>query len=234
MAGPEVTRRQIAPFLWHRGIRRIDELILSHADLDHFNGVPDLLERFAVGGVLLTPSFAGRDSPGVRYTLEALARRKIPQRIVRAGDRLTAGDVTLDVLHPPPKGPDGPENVRSLVLLVRHETNRLLLTGDLEGAGLDRVLGGPPVAVDVLMAPHHGSRLANGPDLAVWASPRVVVSCQGSPRSADPPGAAYESRGARYLTTWTHGAVTVRSTVSGLTVETFRTDERLSLPRVAR
>jgi competence protein ComEC len=31
LAGPEVTRRQIAPYLWHRGIRRIDEVILSHA-----------------------------------------------------------------------------------------------------------------------------------------------------------------------------------------------------------
>jgi competence protein ComEC len=31
LGGPEVTRRQIAPFLWHRGIRRIDEVLLSHA-----------------------------------------------------------------------------------------------------------------------------------------------------------------------------------------------------------
>src|SRR5581483_4671645 len=38
LAGPEVGRRQIAPFLWHRGIRHIDEIVLSHADLDHFNG----------------------------------------------------------------------------------------------------------------------------------------------------------------------------------------------------
>ena len=49
LAGPEVTRRQIAPFLWSRGIRRIDEVILSHADLDHFNGLPSLLDRFAIG-----------------------------------------------------------------------------------------------------------------------------------------------------------------------------------------
>ena len=41
--------RSIAPFLWSRGIRRIDDLILSHADLDHFNGVKDLAERFAIG-----------------------------------------------------------------------------------------------------------------------------------------------------------------------------------------
>jgi competence protein ComEC len=48
IAGPDVTRRHIAPFLWSHGIRRIDEVFLSHADLDHFNGIPALGERFPV------------------------------------------------------------------------------------------------------------------------------------------------------------------------------------------
>src|SRR5260370_1267193 len=38
ITGPDVTRRQIAPFLLSRGIRRIDEPFLSHADLDPFHG----------------------------------------------------------------------------------------------------------------------------------------------------------------------------------------------------
>jgi competence protein ComEC len=38
--GPDVTRRNIAPFLWSQGITRIDEVFLSHADLDHYNGLP--------------------------------------------------------------------------------------------------------------------------------------------------------------------------------------------------
>src|SRR5260370_18671777 len=45
LRGPDVGRYQIAPYLWSRGIRRIDEVFLSHADLDHFNGLRDLLER---------------------------------------------------------------------------------------------------------------------------------------------------------------------------------------------
>src|SRR5262245_34808260 len=70
ITGPEVTRRHIAPFLWHRGIRRIDEVIVSHADLDHFNGVPALAERFAIGQVSLTPSFSAKPTPGVKAVLE--------------------------------------------------------------------------------------------------------------------------------------------------------------------
>ena len=33
----------------------IDLLVLSHADLDHFNGLPSLFDRFPVGRVTLTP-----------------------------------------------------------------------------------------------------------------------------------------------------------------------------------
>src|ERR671923_150444 len=79
-AGPDVTRRQIAPYLWSRGIRRIDEVFLSHADLDHFNGLPTLLDRFAVGQVTLTPSFADKPTPAVREAVAAMERAGVRAR----------------------------------------------------------------------------------------------------------------------------------------------------------
>jgi competence protein ComEC len=225
-----VTRRHIAPFLWHRGIHRIDEVIFSHADLDHFNGIVDLLDRFAVGQVTCTPSFADKPTPGVRHALRILNERGIPMRIVKAGDRLTAGDVTLEVLHPPAIGPDGNENARSLVLLVRHAGHSILLTGDLEGKGLQRVVGEiPPQHVQVMMAPHHGSHLTNTADLAQWAQPRVVISCQGRPPPSREVRRRYQQVGAQVLDTHQHGAVTVRSHASGMVVETFRTKERFAI-----
>jgi competence protein ComEC len=113
-------------------------VILSHADLDHFNGLPDLLRRFPVGQVTCTPTFADKHTGGVRQALDAVRRHGVPVRTVKAGDRLTAGDVRLDVLHPPAgTSPDESENARSLVLCVRHAGHALLLTGDLEGPGLE-------------------------------------------------------------------------------------------------
>jgi competence protein ComEC len=227
LAGPDVIRRQVAPFLWHRGIRRIDEVLVSHADLDHFNGLPNLLDRFPVSRVTLTPTFADKNTPGVRETLAALERAGVATRIVAAGDRLTAGDVTFDVLHPPPAGPAGNENARSLVLLVQHAGHSLLLTGDLEGGGLNRVLALPLRPVDVLMAPHHGSKTADPPALVAWSRPRLVVSCQGPPQWPTQVPAVYESRGATFLGTWPHGAVTIVSHKTGLVAETFRTHKRI-------
>lgn len=224
MAGPDVTRRTIAPYLWHRGIGRIDELFLSHADLDHFNGLPALLDRFPVGRVTCTPTFANKRTAGVRLVLKELYRRDIPLRVVKAGDSLAAGGVELDVLHPPAVGPEGNENSRSLVLLVRHAGHSILLTGDLEGNGLRRVVDRlPRTDVDVLMAPHHGSGRADPAALAEWARPEVVVSCQGPPPWPSVASRIYRESGALFLGTWPDGAVTVRSSAGELAVETYRT-----------
>lgn len=230
LAGPATARRQIAPFLWQRGIWRIDEVILSHADLDHFNGLPALLERFAVGKVTLTPSFAGKQSPGVDNLIEALNQREVAVRRVWAGHRLTAGEVEMQVLHPPEQGPEGSENARSLVLEIRYQERTILLTGDLEGAGLQRLLAGESSRFDVLLAPHHGSAAAKPEALAAWARPTVVISSQRrgeGKRTA----AAYEAAGARFLGTDQHGAVTVVVHSTGMVVETFRSKQFLVVRR---
>jgi competence protein ComEC len=230
MAGPDVVRRRIAPYLWYRGIRHIDEVFLSHADLDHFNGLVALLERFTVAQATSTPTFAERPNEGVRITLEELRRRKVPFRTVKAGDRLQAGPVAMEVLHPPADGPEGNENARSLVLLIRHSGHSILLTGDLEGPGLQRVLGGAPVPVDVLMAPHHGSRASDPARLAEWARPKVVIASQGRPVWTDRTSPIYKEKGARFLSTWDDGAVTVRSRADSLIVETYRSAKSFAIP----
>jgi competence protein ComEC len=225
--GPDVTRRHIAPFLWSRGIRRIDEMIQSHADLDHINGVPQLAERLAIGRVVCTPTFAERSLPAVQKTLAALESRGIDMEIVHAGQRWEADGVSFAVLHPPAVGPKGKENVRSLVLHVTHADFSMLLTGDLEDAGLRDVLKLPAPSIDVLMAPHHGSDTSNIPDLARWAKPKLVVSCQTFPTSERLSVKMYEKAGAKYLGTWPHGAVTIRPEDRTAPVETYRT--RLTL-----
>ena len=90
--------------------------MLSHADLDHFNGLPELLDRFAVGQVTCTPTFADKTTEGVRQTMGNCYGARHPGRIVKAGDELKAGDVQMLVLHPPAVGPEGNENTRSMVL----------------------------------------------------------------------------------------------------------------------
>ncbi len=226
LSGPEVTRRHIAPFLWSRGMARIDEVFISHADLDHFNGLPALADRFVIGQITWTPSFEHKQAPGVAFVVQDMRRRGIPVREARAGDRCSAGDLDVSVLHPPQEGPEGKENVRSMVLLVEHRKHKLLLTGDLELRGLDWLLDHPPIAVDVLMAPHHGSPTANPDRLADWAKPRLAIACDG-PRPLGLGPDTYTKKKIPYWITWPHGTITLRSHRTGLIAETYCTGQRM-------
>jgi len=146
---------------------------------------------------------------------------------VYAGQRWQTAGATFEVLHPPPMGPSGKENARSLVLLVKYAGWSLLLTGDLEEAGLTRVLAMPAPRIDVLMAPHHGSDKSNVPALATWAKPKVAISCQAAPLNPRRSVKMYESLGIPFLGTWPHGMVTIHHDGKDAWVETYRTQQLL-------
>jgi competence protein ComEC len=228
--GPGVVRRVIAPYLWSRGVRRVDELFVSHADADHFNGIGELLRRFPVGQVTLTPSFAEKPATDVAAALAVMEQYRVPRRIAVTGDYFTASDVEFEVLHPPPQGPPGVENERSLVLHVRHAGHSILLTGDLEKSGTGILLQQPARRVDVLVAPHHGSKAAFPRKLAEWAAPRLVVVSRGT-GFGSPIQAGAAGPDVPVWDTASSGAITLRSHRTGLVAEAFRTGERRVIVR---
>jgi competence protein ComEC len=184
--------------LWHEGVSRIDTLVISHADIDHFNAVPELLERFAVGEMVVPPPFLKSDSWAVGEVLRLARAAGIPVRAAAAGDSFALDPLCrVRVLHPT-AGRDDPhvhnvllkdamgdamatDNETSLVLAVESAGRRLLLTGDLEGRSLARFIASDPDSCDVLVAPHHGSRTSLPPDIArATAADWVIVSGVGA------------------------------------------------------
>ncbi|MBC7354030.1 MAG: ComEC/Rec2 family competence protein, partial [Thermogutta sp.] len=164
--------------LFSRGLRRLDGVLLSHADLDHYNGLPDLCHYLAVGQVMVTPRMfqaTARREPGVRALEELIAHRKLPLRTIAAGDTWWWGDCRVTALHPPSDCAGLTDNAASLVLCVEYAGRRILLTGDLEGPGLDALLNGPPMSADVLVAPHHGTARSRPDELVQWCRPQYVI-----------------------------------------------------------
>ncbi|MEZ6119582.1 MAG: MBL fold metallo-hydrolase [Pirellulaceae bacterium] len=43
---PQPAVDAVSHVLWHRRIRHLDAVIVSHADADHYNAIPELAERF--------------------------------------------------------------------------------------------------------------------------------------------------------------------------------------------
>ena len=239
LGAPGAARRAMAAVLWSEGVQRIDTLVISHADADHFNAVPELLERFSVGEVVVSRAFLQSDSFAVGDLLRKTQATGVPVKTVAAGDALPFDDLCrVRVLHP--KREPNPEddasaaepeasddNQSSLVLAVESAGRRLLLTGDLEGEALERFVGADPDPCDALVAPHHGSGTTLPPALATATVPDwVIVSGVGGARWGEVRDAYANSRSdgrpARVLKTGGEGAIRLRFTAAGTSVQQFR------------
>lgn len=212
----------VSTALWSQGCRRLDGVVVSHADIDHFNGLPGLVERFPIGVVLMAPSFLDFRQAPVADVCEAIARAGIPIRLLQSGDELGLHpEVHCRVLHPP-GGYRGPaDNAASVVLRIEFAGRVLLLTGDLEGAGLELLLEQQPQSIDVLLSPHHGSLAANPVRLADWASPRAVIVSTSDAASSERLRERYRPP-CRLFSTAADGAITVTVRANGdLNIEPF-------------
>jgi competence protein ComEC len=200
-AGPayrasDAGERVVVPVLQAFGVRRIDTLILSHADADHRGGAASVLERYPASVVRGAPP--GPSGP--------------PPSGCRAGLAWQWDGVYFEVLHPPPGRLPARDNAQSCVVRVSAGAARLLLTGDIEAAEeavLAAARGFGPV--DLMLAPHHGSRSSSTAPFVAATRPRfLVVSAGHRNRWGFPAGdvvARWRAAGACVLTTAEEGAI---------------------------
>jgi len=221
MAAPTACCRTVAGYLWSRGLTHIDAVVLSHSDTDHYNALPELLERFSVGTVYVSPVMFDEQNSAIRYLSQCIDRAGVPVRVIAYGDRLSGGpDCRLEVLHPPPHGLPASSNANSIVLSVEFADKRVLLPADLQSPGLDDVLAERPLHCDVLLVPHHGSKSSMPEELAAWSTPGWAVLSADHRYDTSSVEAIYARRG-HVLHTADSGAVMARIDTSGLRVETF-------------
>ncbi len=210
LGSPETTVGKIASVLWSKKISHLDAVILSHADADHYNALPKLLERFSVGVVYVSPVMFENNTPALRALAEAIQNAAVPLKEIYAADRLSAGgNVSLDILHPPRRGVLGGDNANSIVLVCSFAGRRIILPGDLEPPGLEDVLAEEPLDCDIAMAPHHGSPRSRPSGFAAWCKPETVIISGGFHHRLDEVRRSFQNAGAAMLHTARDGAVEV-------------------------
>ena len=178
MQDGRIAERAVQATLWERRYACLDAIMISHADIDHFNGVAGLMRSVPVGRLFVSQQFLDFRQPAVKALCESGFECGVRIELVCEGDCLQVDEqVTLRVLHPGFGRPHSDDNANSIVLLIEFAGRRILLTGDLDGSGQMALLQQDPLHVDVLLSPHHGSRKANPASLAAWATPgQLVVS----------------------------------------------------------
>ncbi len=199
-------------FLDEHSITRIDTVIVSHVDADHFGGVSLVLSDtvFEVGKVFVNPDARNSDlwldflavmcdasQRGTKFFLE-LTR-------INPG-KIFVGSTLLEVLGPSQglayrtpqaRGGDGrqvsPNAMSGVVRVSDGDSMRVLLAGDIDQVGLDSLLAdSSDLAAEVLVFPHHGGRPGSAPacefarTLTSEVKPRLVVFSVSRGRSQFP------------------------------------------------
>jgi competence protein ComEC len=185
---PLIGRRSVVPTLRRLGVRRIDVLVISHADLDHYNGVPDLVREVPTAEVWVSSDVlddaAANPTRATAALVQGLRDDGLPLRTVHRGQRFTLGDASLEVLWPPAEGWDAARgNDRSVVLKIDVAGRRLLLNGDVQQDALTQLLQTPDALdADVTDLPHHGSFVEASERWIDAVTPAVVLQSSGPAR----------------------------------------------------
>ncbi|HEX7298997.1 MAG TPA: DNA internalization-related competence protein ComEC/Rec2 [Solirubrobacteraceae bacterium] len=166
--GPILTRLRRA------GVRRLDLLVITHAQEDHDGAAAAVLRAVPVS-IVLDGRDGVHDMAGARMAAEA-GRRRVRLVAAEEGQLLGVGGVAIRVLWPEPgtgpAPPGGDPNQRAVVAEASADGVRMLLTADAESDVLGRL---DLSAVDVLKVSHHGSADPGLPALLARLHPRLAA-----------------------------------------------------------
>lgn len=167
--------------------REVDLLVLTHPDADHVGGMPEVIRRFDVGGVLHTGEVSTSDA----YSeWESSIDVNIEVALLEPGSVIGLdSEVFIEVLSagcPFGSGRCTDINNTSAVLRLVYREVSMLLTGDIEASAERRLLRDKvPIGSTVLKVPHHGSATSSTREFIAAVAPNVAVFAVGYGTASD-------------------------------------------------
>ncbi len=227
--------RVILPTLRALGIKAIDTLVVSHADIDHSGGLATLIQSIWVRKAYASfqlDHFLDREERLLDQKIESLNPLLSYKRCAE-GQTFVVDNVIFRFLNPvighiPLKS----TNHQSCVLAVEGKYHRLLLTGDIlaeqEQQLYQSMAFSPPY--QIVQVPHHGSKSSSSQEFINEAQAKYAIAQTAYKNRFKHPHpqikARWQQQGAVFLNTADTGAVQISSTILNLQVDLFREQER--------
>jgi competence protein ComEC len=158
-----MTRDRLLPLLRTQGVQRLEALIITHPDADHFGNAAELLRLFPVRELWTTSCAQSEEKSGWQEALAEASRQNVAVRNVHRGLGLSESrlaqekDWRLEILHPGTNGCAPDANTGSIVIRLVGPGGSMLLTGDLTESG-EKELTHLELSSNHLKLGHHGSR----------------------------------------------------------------------------
>jgi competence protein ComEC len=225
----DIGERVIAPFLWKKGITRIDDIVITHPDSDHYNGIPFILQHFGVKRLWINGT--DETGPSWQHVLEIAEKNDVSVLIPSEGDFIncSSGACVQVLANTGDKSTEriaAIKNEESLILKFTHGDFSAIFPGDItvniEKKLIEKKLD---LEASLLLAAHHGSKTSNSKVFLEAVSPRYLAISARSYESEKFPAAELSSNcnefGITTLHTGTSGTITITSTGKDYTLDTY-------------
>lgn len=203
-------------FLNYKAISRIDSVFISHDDIDHFNGLPEITAIEKCRNFYTTPQLIQNDSATAEALKKLFTLKQTPKES-------NYGKASILLLWPIDAMIDYSDNESSLVLLVEYGGRKLLLTSDVTADVQKKLMElYPQLDIDLMITPHHGSGKTSEPTFIKYFKPEyLVTSCSDAQMERTIP--EFRDFAKNYFTC-RDGAVTVSLNKTGkIKIDTFKT-----------
>ncbi len=218
----DIGRRIVFPFLRYSGTNRINAVTISHDDIDHFNGLPEIVQQVPTGGVYANTAFLERTQTqtAAGFLAEALAEHDLHIEPLEKLDKTSYSEsgVEMTIIWPTAAAcadPNLSDNDKSIVKLIEYAGASILLPGDIEHYAQTQVLeilDGRQV--DILVLPHHGSTVTLTNDFVERLGADILIT-SGSRTSIETGRAYFPQDDQQLYHTAVNGAVSVTIDSSG-------------------
>ena len=199
----------ILPYLYSRGINKLDGVFLSHGDIDHSGGLYVFLDKIQIDRIYYNPITVEQRE---KELLAEYEQRGCDIISLEYSDAVYLDDNTAMLALYPTADTQADDNTSLVLMLFAYET-KVLFAGDVQGRDIS-YLSQTYLECDILKAPHHGSSATFNRDFYDAAGADYIIAS--SSRASESLDSFY---GGRVLYTYSSGHIGVFINENGYTVK---------------